>query len=105
MSRHEISRRAFLGTVGVGLAVPAEAVAGAAQAADASQGATAAEKNVVYGKGGEIDLHCDVYPPPASNAKRTAIVHFHGGGFARGSKEALANRLKALTSRGYVNIA
>ena len=63
------------------------------------------EKNVVVGKGGDTDLHCDVYRPPAGTAKRMALVHFHGGGFARGSKEALAGQVTQITARGYVSIA
>lgn len=63
------------------------------------------EKNVVVGKGGDTDLHADVYTPPAGTAKRMALVHFHGGGFARGSKEAIAAQVMPITARGYVSIA
>ena len=86
------------------LAVPGyEAVAAAAQGGDA--GPAPPDKNIVYGKAGDVELHCDVYRPPAAAAKRMAIVHCHGGGFTGGSKDNLAARLKALTARGYVNIA
>ncbi len=34
-----------------------------------------------------------------------ALVHFHGGGFARGSKETLAAKIAPITARGYVSIA
>src|SRR5258708_11309145 len=33
-----------------------------------------------------------------------ALVHFHGGGFARGSKNTLAAQVKPITARGYVSI-
>jgi acetyl esterase/lipase len=63
------------------------------------------DKDVIVGKGGETDLHCDIYRPPAGTEKRMALVHFHGGGFARGSKEAIAAQVMPITARGYVSIA
>ena len=48
------------------------------------------EKDVVVGKGGGTDLHCDIYRPPAGTEKRMALIHVHGGGFARGSKDMIA---------------
>ena len=53
-------------------------------------GADVKIEDVVVGKGGDTDLHVDIYRPPAGTEKRMALVHFHGGGFARGSKETLA---------------
>ena len=101
MAKHEVTRRAFLGAMGTGLSVPAADAIGQGGEATSAK----VDKNVVYGKGGDIELHCDVYRPPAETAKKMAIVHFHGGGFTGGSKDNLAARLKALTGRGYVNIA
>lgn len=63
------------------------------------------EKDVVVGTSGGVDLHCDIYKPPAGTEKRMALVHFHGGGFAGGSKESIASKLVPITSRGYVSIA
>ena len=63
------------------------------------------EKDVLVGKAGDIELHCDVYSPPAGTRKRMALVHFHGGGFARGSKDTLASKLVPITARGYVSVA
>ncbi len=34
-----------------------------------------------------------------------ALVHFHGGGFARGSKDTMGDRVTPITARGYVSIA
>ncbi|MBI4885906.1 MAG: alpha/beta hydrolase [Acidobacteria bacterium] len=94
-----LSRRLFLETVGASLAL-SELTSSAAQ--DAGQ----ADKDVVFGKGGDSDLHLDIYRPPAgAPSKRMAIVHFHGGGFAAGNKNGLADRLKPFTALGYVNIA
>lgn len=64
------------------------------------------ERDVVFGKGGDVDLHCDIYKPPAgAPVKRTAILHVHGGGFAAGNKNNLAARLQAQSALGYVNVA
>ena len=63
------------------------------------------EKDVVVGEGGDIDFHCDIYRPPAGTEKRMALVHFHGGGFARGNKDTLASKVAPITARGYVSIA
>lgn len=100
----DVSRRLFLGTLGAALA--------ASEALDAAQmpaggGASAGgnvEKDVVFGKGGSVDLKLDVYRP-ATPSKRTAIIHYHGGGFTRGSKDTLAAALAPLTGMGYVNVA
>jgi acetyl esterase/lipase len=91
-------RRTFLGMSG--------AAALAAQTSNTSNASgVKVEKDVVVGKGGDTDLHCDIYRPPAGTEKRMALVHFHGGGFARGSKDTLAAKVMPITARGYVSIA
>src|SRR5712664_1057517 len=88
-------RRTFLGMSG--------AAALAAQTSTTSN--IKVEKDVVVGKGGDTELHCDIYRPSAGTEKRMALVHFHGGGFARGSKNTLAGQVTPITARGYVSIA
>ena len=103
-------RRTFLGIGGAAAAVHASrAFAFAPQSAAASAAGSAAtgikvEKNVVVGKAGDTDLHCDIYRPPAGTEKRMALIHFHGGGFVGGNKELLANRVTQITGRGYVSV-
>jgi acetyl esterase/lipase len=66
------------------------------------------EKDVVFGKGGSIDLTLDVYQPPSGVApKRLAVVHLFGGGFFTGNKNAgyIINDARALGARGYTNIS
>ena len=63
------------------------------------------EKDVVFGKGGQTDLHCDIYRPPAGTEKRMALIHIHGGGFARGTKDNMGGQIIPITSRGYLSIA
>jgi acetyl esterase/lipase len=84
----------------------AAAVLGRAQTSNPSDASgVKVEKDVVVGKGGDTDLHCDIYRPPAGTQKRMALLHFHGGGFARGSKNTLASQVTPITARGYVSIA
>ena len=91
-------RRTFLG-------VSAAAAVAAQTSTTPNAAGVKVEKDVVVGTGGEIDLHCDVYRPPAGTEKRMALVHFHGGGFARGSKDTLGGQVTPITARGYVSIA
>lgn len=64
----------------------------------------AVEKDVVFARGGARDLLCDVYRPPATQTKHTAIIHLHGGGFTRGSKEG-ARTARPLAALGYTCVA
>jgi acetyl esterase/lipase len=100
---NRITRRSFFGTAGIAAAAPAfGAIAG--QKWNSPRGTVSLEKDVVFGKGGGMDLRCDIYRPPAGTEKRMATIHFHGGGFARGNKESLSERVQPLASRGYVAI-
>ena len=101
MSR--VTRRNFLGTAGIAAAFPAlDAHAAQAQVRDA---AIEVEKNVIFGKGGDMDLRCDLYRPAPGAEKRMATIHLHGGGFTGGSKDALAERIRPFAARGYLAIA
>src|SRR2546428_12970318 len=80
-----INRRAFLGMTG------AAAFAGRVQAPDTKS--VKVEKDIVFGKGGQTDLRGDIYRPPAGTQKRMALIHIHGGGFARGSKDGMADQI------------
>jgi acetyl esterase/lipase len=67
-----------------------------------------AEKDIVFGKGGELDLTLDVFHPPEGvTPKRMAIIHLFGGGFFVGNKNAgyIINDAKALGARGYTNVS
>jgi acetyl esterase/lipase len=64
----------------------------------------AVEKDVVFGRGGDRELLCDVYRPPSGQTKRTAVVHIHGGAFRGGSKEG-ARTAGPLAALGYVGVA
>jgi acetyl esterase/lipase len=67
-----------------------------------------AEKDIVFGKGGDMDMTLDVYRPPAGvTEKRMAIIHLFGGGFFAGNKNAnyIINDAKALGARGYTSVS
>src|SRR5258705_10945404 len=105
MPTSDLTRRLFLGSLGATLALPEiRAMAqGAAPAAPAP--AANVEKNVVYGKGGDTDLHLDIYKPTGAANKRMAVIHFHGGGFGGGNKDALPAPLQTPSSRRHLNPA
>lgn len=63
------------------------------------------EKDVIYGKGGSMDLRLDVYTPRPGSEKRAATLHLHGGGFTGGSKETLNERILPFAKQGYLAIA
>src|SRR5262247_1989610 len=97
-----MTRRTFFGTALAGSTVP---LLGAAQNQNSSKNSVSVEKDVVFGKGGDMDLKLDIYRPPAGNEKRMATIHFHGGGFSRGSKDSLSERVRPYAALGYVAIA
>lgn len=101
----KIARRDLLGMSGAALSVLGTAQRAGAQAVGASRNAEVkVEKNVTTGKGGDAELHVDIYRPPAGTEKRMALVHFHGGGFVGGNKESLSQRVLPITARGYVSV-
>jgi pectinesterase len=105
----DISRRHFIRAAGVATALPAlSSVSVKAQRAAPDIGDLRAERDIVFGRGGDTDLTLDVYHPPEGvEPKRMAIIHLFGGGFFVGSKTAgyIINDAKALGSRGYTNIS
>jgi acetyl esterase/lipase len=100
----EMTRRTFVGSTLAGAAVPALSMAGAPQAATPSDGVST-EKDVQFGKGGDLDLKLDIYRPPKGKDKRMATIHFHGGGFTGGSKDTLNERVRPYAALGYTAIA
>src|ERR1700686_2455640 len=96
-----IVRRTFLGMSGAA-ALGLEATAQTSHTSNAS--GVKVEKDVVFGRGGDTDLHCDIYRPPAGTEKRMALIHLHGGGFRGGSKADLPDKVAPITALGYVSI-
>jgi acetyl esterase/lipase len=98
----KLGRRAFLGVSGA--AVLANSLPAFATPALPAGSEVKIEKDVVFGKGGEAELRCDVYRPAPGTEKRMGLVHLHGGGFARGSKDTMAGKVTPIASRGYTSV-
>jgi len=104
----QISRRGFVKATGALAAAPAFASLAVTTARAQNTGDLRVESNIVFGKGGDIDLLLDVHHPPAGvTPKRMAIIHLFGGGFTSGSKNAgyIVNDAKALGRLGYTSIS
>lgn len=100
-----MTRRDF---VAAGLTAAAGSTLAAAPAAGQRQQPSpvvSVEKDVVFGRGGNTELKLDIYRPPSGVSKQMATIHFHGGGFAGGSKDTLSDRIKPFAAIGYVAIA
>jgi acetyl esterase/lipase len=104
-----VSRRGFITASSALAAAPAlTAISARAQGPAPDIGNLRVEKDIVFGKGGTMDLTLDVYQPPAGvTPKRMAIIHLFGGGFFAGNKNAgyIINDARALGARGYTNIS
>ncbi|MDX1563262.1 MAG: alpha/beta hydrolase, partial [Gammaproteobacteria bacterium] len=104
-----ISRRSFVKASGALAAVPAlTAVTARAQPPAPDIGDLRAERDIVFGRAGDMDMTLDVYHPPEGvTPKRLAIIHLFGGGFFVGNKNSgyIINDAKALGARGYTNIS
>jgi acetyl esterase/lipase len=107
MSR--LTRRSFLGSAMVGAAAMDAFAQGRAggppPAAVPVPDGVAIQKDVVFGKGGAMDLKLDIYAPKPGTSKRAATIHLHGGGFTGGSKDTLNERILPFAAHGYVAIA
>src|SRR5437868_1967367 len=104
----QISRRGFVKATGAIIAAPALAGLPAAMAQAPNNADLSVDKDIVFGKGGDIDLLLDVYHPRQGvTPKRMAIIHLFGGGFTGGSKNAgyIVNDVRALGRLGYTNVS
>jgi acetyl esterase/lipase len=60
------------------------------------------ERDVVYGKAGDVELKLDLAKPQEGHGPFPLVVCIHGGAWRAGSKAGYAGRLKELAKRGYV---
>jgi acetyl esterase/lipase len=104
----QINRRGFVKATSALVAAPALASLPALAAQAQNNSDLRVDSNIVFGKGGDMDLLLDVYPPPQGvTPKRMGIIHLFGGGFTTGSKNAgyIVNDVRALGRLGYTNIS
>jgi acetyl esterase/lipase len=99
-----VNRRSFFRSAGTAAAAPFLATV-ASQAQQTSQANLKVDSDIVFGKGGDMDLHLDIYQPPSGTEKKMAVIHLHGGGFTGGSKAGVASSSRAFAGLGYVSIA
>jgi acetyl esterase/lipase len=60
------------------------------------------EKDIVYAKGGAVDLMLNLAMPKDGDGPFPTVVCIHGGGWKRGSREDLTRTIEVLAGRGYV---
>jgi acetyl esterase/lipase len=61
------------------------------------------EKDLVYGRGGEVDLKLDL-ARPEGDGPFPAIVFIHGGGWLGGNRAGYATQIEEAARRGYVAV-
>jgi acetyl esterase/lipase len=71
----------------------------------ASAGRVSVEPGVVCGSGGDRELRCDVFTPPAGTANGVGVLLVHGGGWARGERSQLRGYGILLGRLGYTCVA
>lgn len=63
------------------------------------------ENGVVFGTGGERELRCDVFTPPAGTANGVGLLLIHGGAWAQGDRSQLRGYGILLGRLGYTSVA
>src|SRR5262245_12868637 len=61
------------------------------------------EKDVVYGKTGEVELKQNLAKPKDAAGKLPCVLVIHGGGWAAGNKEGHNNLTWEFAKRGFVS--
>jgi acetyl esterase/lipase len=85
------------------LLMPALALCGfPARAADKAE--VRVERDLVYGKGGDVDLRLDLAMPKEGTGPFPALVCIHGGGWRGGNRQQLDKTVEVLAARGYVAV-
>jgi acetyl esterase/lipase len=63
------------------------------------------EDGVVFGRGGERDLACDVFTPPDERRDRPSVLLIHGGGWFQGDRSQLRGYGIQLARHGFLCVA
>ncbi len=72
--------------------------------ATAASAEVVVEKNITYGKVGDVELKLDLARPANGDGPFPAIVFIHGGGWAGGSRQGSLGRIQEAARRGYVAV-
>jgi len=62
------------------------------------------EKNIVYGKGGDVDLELDLAMPAEGKGPFPAVVCVHGGGWKAGNRQSLGQLTEILAKHNFVAV-
>lgn len=54
-----------------------------------AEGRVTIETDVVFGRGGDRDLRCDIYTPPGGADRSPAVILVHGGAWRQGDRTQL----------------
>jgi acetyl esterase/lipase len=60
------------------------------------------EKNILYGKAGDVELKLDLARPAKGRGPFPAIVFIHGGGWYQGNRQGYLDDCREAARRGYV---
>jgi acetyl esterase/lipase len=77
---------------------------GATRGQQLTPGVVVVEENVVYGKGGDVDLKLDLARPAAKDGPFPALVFIHAGGWKIGSRAMYRREIERAAARGYVAV-
>lgn len=70
-----------------------------------AEGRVTIETDVVFGRGGDRDLRCDIYTPPGGADRSPAVILVHGGAWRQGDRTQLRGYGILLGRQGYVCVA
>src|SRR4051794_8774485 len=76
----------------------------AGPAARAGEAKVKVERDIVYGKGGDVDLKLDLAMPAEGKGPFPAVVCLHGGGWRAGKRQDLDRLTRLLAERGFVAV-
>jgi acetyl esterase/lipase len=62
------------------------------------------ERDLTYGKGGDVDLKLDLALPREGEGPFPAVVCIHGGGWREGNRQQLSKTIEVLAARGYIGV-
>jgi acetyl esterase/lipase len=63
------------------------------------------DEGVVFGRGGDRDLKCDVFTPPDQRHDRASVLLIHGGGWSQGDRGQLRGYGIQLARHGFSCVA
>jgi acetyl esterase/lipase len=63
------------------------------------------EQDVIFGKGGDVDLKLDLALPKDGDGPYPVVIFLHGGGWTRGDRSEMKSTIETFARRGYVAVS